>query len=72
MRIIAFLAGLAGLIAMGSQGTIIGLQMAGMAESQQDILQLVFRVGRWAQPAFILFVTLFLFLFALSKRPTAS
>lgn len=72
MRFFAFLAALAGLVAVGSQGAILGMGVAGMAADQQDLIVMIQNAGRWAQLAFVTLMTLFLFLFALSKRSAAS
>jgi hypothetical protein len=70
MRIVAFLAALAGLTAIIAQG----FRFAGASgvEAIAKYAAIIVQVSQWSQLAFILLVTLFLFVFALSKREAAS
>ena len=66
MRLIALLAGLAGLAALAAQAGAVGV--TAFQPSLADYAPVILQVGRWAQVAFILLISTFLFLFALSKR----
>lgn len=70
VRIMAFLGALAGLAAIATQVVLLSVGNFGI-ELEESILMMVAQVGRWSQFAFILLMTVFLFLFALSKRPKA-
>lgn len=70
MRIFAFLAALAGLVAVVAQVLrIVGANGVEAIAAQGPLLVLV---SQWSQLAFIVLVTLFLFIFALSKPTRAA
>jgi hypothetical protein len=66
MRFIAFGAGLAGFVALSAQASMTAIMT--LLPDLADYVPLAIQVGRWAQLAFILLLSVFLFLFALSKR----
>jgi hypothetical protein len=66
LRIVAFGAGLAGLVAISGQGAVA--LITNYLPDSANLIPLVIQIGRWAQLAFILLLSIFLFLFALSKR----
>ncbi|MGD2131992.1 MAG: hypothetical protein PVI23_04310 [Maricaulaceae bacterium] len=66
MRIFAFLAGLAGLAFLTSQGLIIGLQT--IWTTRQDLMDEAFLFASASQLAFVLLSVVFFLVFAGTRR----
>lgn len=67
MRILAFVAGLAGLVAVLGEIAVILIVL--VFNQFANYMSLAAQITTWGQFAFITVMTVFLFIFALSKRP---
>jgi hypothetical protein len=68
MRLVALLTGIAGLVSLSAQ--VVAIVIGTVLQDFASLMPIVFQIANWGQIAFLVLITVFFFVFALTKRPT--